>query len=81
MSGLSGGGAVDIGVARSDVSYLLIARSGGSVLRAGVAHVAGLPYGLFVLSTSHWRSMLSWAAYDGRGTRLGGGKGDPVGFR
>jgi hypothetical protein len=76
----SGSGRVEIGLARQDVAYLLVARSDGSVVRVPVAHLPGVPYGLTAVIRSGHPAFSSWVAYDARGSRLGSGKGDPVGF-
>jgi hypothetical protein len=76
----SGPGAVEIGLARPDVAYLLVARSDGSVVRVPVAHVPGYADGLTAVIRPGHPNFTSWVAYDASGKRLGSGKGDPVGF-
>jgi hypothetical protein len=77
----SGAGGLEIGLARPDVAYLLVARSDGSVVRVPVTHVPGYPEGLTAIIRPGHPSFTSWVAYDATGKRLGSGKGDPVGFK
>jgi hypothetical protein len=77
----SGLGAVEVGLARHDVAYLLVTRSDGSVVRVRAVHVAGYPYGLTAIIRPGHPSFTSWVAYDADGHKLGSGKGDPVGFK
>jgi hypothetical protein len=81
VSGEFGGGvgAVEVGLARYDVTYLLITRSDGSVIRVEVDHVGAYQYGLVAMIQPKRGTFTGWVAYDQQNKRLGGGTGDPLG--
>ncbi|MHB1431674.1 MAG: hypothetical protein ACYCVZ_06120, partial [Streptosporangiaceae bacterium] len=71
------GGAVTwlVGQARPQAAYLLLAMTGGGRVRIPVVQVSGLSF--YALRLSQGQPVASWAAYDGAGHRLYGGRGAP----
>ena len=65
-----------VGQARPQAAYLLLVMTGGGRVRIPVIEVSGLSF--YALRLSQDQSVASWAAYDGAGNRLYGGRGAPV---
>jgi hypothetical protein len=69
-----GGGPV-VGVTRSDVAYFELTMADGSEVRVSTVHIYDTGY--YALASQTNPKVISWAAYDQGGHRLGGGHGIP----
>ena len=64
-----------VGVTRADVAFFELTMADGSTVRVSTVHMGGSGY----YAVASWANpeVLSWAAYDKGGHRLGGGQGVP----
>jgi hypothetical protein len=72
-SGLGGGPLV--GVTRPDVAFFELTMTDGSTVRVPTVHIGNTGY--YAVASQTDPAVLSWAAYDQGGHRLGGGQGVP----
>ena len=69
------GGGPQVGVTRPDVAFLDLTMSDGSKVRVSTVHIGDVGYYAVALQANP--KVISWAAYDQDGHRLGGGTGLP----
>jgi hypothetical protein len=69
------GGGPLVGVTRSDVAFFELTMADGSKVRVSTVHINGTGY--YAVASQTNPKVISWAAYDQAGHRLGGGQGIP----
>jgi hypothetical protein len=69
------GGGPLVGVTRPDVSFFELTMAGGRKVRVSTVHIGGTGY--YTVAPQANPRVISWAAYDQAGHRLGGRPGIP----